>query len=73
MSPLGKVGEGHVHATVFGGASLQRADRIESNGATLKAEIERLSRYADDAGCMGANQRIAGSFRPRSYRPPAAI
>ena len=22
---------------------------------------------------MGANQRIVGSFRPRSYRPPAAI
>ncbi len=41
--------------------------------AALKAEIERLSRCADNAGGTGANQRIVGSFRPCGYRPPAAI
>src|SRR6185312_7612903 len=73
MSPVGKVSEGHVHAAIFGGASLQSPDRIESYAAALKAEVEGLSRCAQNTGSMGAKQRIAGSFRPRGYRPPTAI
>src|SRR6185312_8384212 len=73
MGPLDKLGEGHVHTAIFGGASLQSPDRIESNAAALKAEVEGLSRCAQNNGGMGANERIVGSLRPRGYRPPAAI
>ena len=73
MGPLGKIGERYVDATIFGCASLQGADRIESDGAALKAEVERLSGCADDARGTSTNQRIVGSFRPFGYRPPGAI
>ena len=48
-------------------------DRIQPNGATLKAEVERLAGCADNADGASANQRIVGSFWPVGYRPPGAI
>ena len=57
MGPLGEVGKGHVHPAIFGRASLQCADRIQSNGASLKAEVEWL------AGCSRRHWR--------RERPPA--
>src|SRR5450631_2409444 len=72
MGPPGKIGERYIDAAIFGCASLQGANCVQPNGATLKAEVERLA-LADNVDGADANQCIVRSLRPAGHRPPGAV